>query len=124
MGEIACENLRGRLGRQDCRANHLGGWRGWGKFGLLPPGAPRLSSFSPMPIIPTTPAPDTASPVFTARIEADGVLFAAPAALPLLLAAEQAGLALLAAPAATAPAAPASASCSAARWCTASTGRA
>lgn len=44
---------------------------------------------------PPKPAPaDAALPVFTARIEADGRAFAAPAALPLLLAAEQAGLAL------------------------------
>ena len=44
--------------------------------------------------IQTTPA-QTASPVFTARIEPGGALFAAPAELPLLLAAERAGVALL-----------------------------
>ncbi|ABM36601.1 2Fe-2S iron-sulfur cluster-binding protein [Polaromonas naphthalenivorans] len=44
--------------------------------------------------IPTTPA-ETASPVFSARIEPGGALFEAPASLPLLLAAERAGLALL-----------------------------
>lgn len=44
--------------------------------------------------IPTTPA-QTASPAFSARIEPGGALFEAPAGLPLLLAAERAGLALL-----------------------------
>ncbi|MEP6588973.1 MAG: 2Fe-2S iron-sulfur cluster-binding protein [Polaromonas sp.] len=43
------------------------------------------------PSSPTTPA-ETGSPVFTARIEPDGPFFAAPAALPLLQAAERAGL--------------------------------
>ena len=43
---------------------------------------------------PTSPA-ETASPVFTARIEPDGPSFEAPAGLPLLLAAERAGLARL-----------------------------
>ena len=44
--------------------------------------------------IPTTPA-ETASPVFSARLEPGGALFEAPASLPLLLSAERAGLALL-----------------------------
>lgn len=43
------------------------------------------------PIRPASPAP---TPVFTARIEPDGPAFEAPAALPLLLAAERAGLAM------------------------------
>ncbi|MEO5660900.1 MAG: 2Fe-2S iron-sulfur cluster-binding protein [Polaromonas sp.] len=42
------------------------------------------------------PAADTADAVFTARIEPDGAPFAAPAALPLLQAAERAGLTRLA----------------------------
>ncbi len=52
------------------------------------------------PIPPISPAPhratpaDAASPVFTARLAPAGPSFAAPASLPLLQAAEQAGLAL------------------------------
>ena len=40
------------------------------------------------------PAPGTTPPVFTARLAAAGTSFEAPAALPLLQAAERAGLAL------------------------------
>ena len=40
------------------------------------------------------PAPGTTPPVFTARLAAAGPSFEAPAALPLLQAAERAGLAL------------------------------
>ena len=40
------------------------------------------------------PCPDTASLVFTARVAGDGAVFEAPAALPLLLAAERAGVIL------------------------------
>jgi len=41
-----------------------------------------------------TPAADAPAAVFTARLEPGGAVFAAPASLPLLLAAEQAGLML------------------------------
>ena len=42
---------------------------------------------------PTAIAPaDPAGPVFSARVAGDGTVFEAPAALPLLLAAEQAGV--------------------------------
>ena len=45
----------------------------------------------PQPKIPTTPA-ESGSLVFNASIAGDGTSFEAPAALPLLLAAEQAGV--------------------------------
>lgn len=53
---------------------------------------PHLSS---LPAAPHRASPaDSASPVFTARLEPAGTTFEAPASLPLLLAAERAGLTL------------------------------
>ena len=87
--------------RPDCRANPREANRAWGKLGaryaafiqkfnLMLPRSP----ISTLPIQESSQNP--ASPVFTARLEPDGTLFDAPASLPLLQAAELAGLTLLA----------------------------
>jgi ferredoxin len=93
MRKIACEIRKECSGGRIVAHIDIGARPGWGKFN--PPALiPRLQTL-PMPIDPTPPAP-TPQTIFSARVEADGSTFEAPASLPLLQSAERAGVTLAA----------------------------